>query len=107
MLFSLRRKPCRWVFVHFRCLNARKLRRERSKGEKRTKPQRNYAGHVLFGRCVDFSFGHVFVNLQEVTVKGLEPDIQKLIAKHKAEVKKLKSSHQVLLHKHVMCVINT
>jgi len=30
-----------------------------------------------------------------VTVKGLEPDIQKLIAKHKAEVKKLKSTHQV------------
>ena len=35
------------------------------------------------------------VNQQEVTVKGLEPDIQKLIAKHKAEVKKLKSTHQV------------
>ena len=34
-------------------------------------------------------------NLQEVTVKGLEPDIQKLIAKHKAEVKKIKSTHQV------------
>ena len=32
---------------------------------------------------------------QEVTVKGLEPDIQRLIAKHKAEIKKLKSIHQV------------
>ena len=28
-------------------------------------------------------------------MKGLEPDIQKLIAKHKAEIKKLKSVHQV------------
>ena len=33
--------------------------------------------------------------IKELTVKGLEPDIQKLIAKHKAEIKKLKSSHQV------------
>ncbi|EDO38532.1 predicted protein, partial [Nematostella vectensis] len=32
--------------------------------------------------------------IKEVTVKGLEPDIQKLIAKHKAEVKKIKSVHQ-------------
>ena len=32
--------------------------------------------------------------IKELTVKGLEPDIQKLIAKHKAEIKKLKSSHQ-------------
>ena len=44
-------------------------------------------------------------------MKGLEPDIQKLIAKHKAEVKKLKSTHQVTLprdqclcHYHVTCV---
>ena len=28
-------------------------------------------------------------------MKGLEPDIQKLIAKHKAEIKKLKAMHQV------------
>lgn len=35
--------------------------------------------------------------IKEVTVKGLEPDIQKLIAKHKAEVKKLKSTHQAEL----------
>ena len=40
-------------------------------------------------------FKHVCLDQQEVTVKGLEPDIQKLIAKHKAEVKKLKSTHQV------------
>ena len=33
--------------------------------------------------------------IKELTVKGLEPDIQKLIAKHKAEIKKLKSGHQV------------
>ena len=33
--------------------------------------------------------------LQEMTVKGLEPDIQKLIAKHKAEIKKIKAMHQV------------
>ena len=33
--------------------------------------------------------------IKELTVKGLEPDIQKLIAKHKAEIKKLKSTHQV------------
>ncbi|XP_028395235.1 centrosomal protein of 131 kDa-like [Dendronephthya gigantea] len=32
--------------------------------------------------------------IKELTVKGLEPDIQKLIAKHKAELKKLKSVHQ-------------
>ncbi|XP_020895169.1 centrosomal protein of 131 kDa isoform X2 [Exaiptasia diaphana] len=35
--------------------------------------------------------------IKEVTVKGLEPDIQKLIAKHKAELKKLRSSHQAEL----------
>lgn len=35
--------------------------------------------------------------IKEVTVKGLEPDIQKLIAKHKAEVKKIKSTHQAEL----------
>ena len=35
------------------------------------------------------------VSSQEVTVKGLEPDIQKLIAKHKSEFKRLKSLHQV------------
>lgn len=35
--------------------------------------------------------------IKEVTVKGLEPDIQKLIAKHKAELKKLKSTHQAEL----------
>ncbi|CAB3992815.1 centrosomal of 131 kDa isoform X2 [Paramuricea clavata] len=32
--------------------------------------------------------------IKELTVKGLEPDIQKLIAKHKAEIKRLKSTHQ-------------
>ena len=42
-----------------------------------------------------YNFDTPFYILQEVTVKGLEPDIQKLIAKHKAEVKKLKSTHQV------------
>uniref|UniRef100_A0A8D0U125 Centrosomal protein 131 n=1 Tax=Sus scrofa TaxID=9823 RepID=A0A8D0U125_PIG len=31
--------------------------------------------------------------IKEITVKGLEPEIQKLIAKHKQEVKKLKSLH--------------
>ena len=31
-------------------------------------------------------------------MKGLEPDIQKLIAKHKAELKKLKSVHQVRVY---------
>ena len=36
-------------------------------------------------------------SLQEMTVKGLEPDIQKLIAKHKAEIKKIKAMHQVIL----------
>ncbi|XP_048575628.1 centrosomal protein of 131 kDa isoform X2 [Nematostella vectensis] len=35
--------------------------------------------------------------IKEVTVKGLEPDIQKLIAKHKAEVKKIKSVQQAEL----------
>eukprot|EP00794_Sanderia_malayensis_P008773 gene8773-9710_t len=32
--------------------------------------------------------------IKEMTVKGLEPDIQKLIAKHKAEIKKLKAMQQ-------------
>jgi len=32
--------------------------------------------------------------IKEMTVKGLEPDIQKLIAKHKAEIKKIKASTQ-------------
>uniref|UniRef100_A0A4W2FV22 Centrosomal protein 131 n=1 Tax=Bos indicus x Bos taurus TaxID=30522 RepID=A0A4W2FV22_BOBOX len=31
--------------------------------------------------------------IKEITVKGLEPEIQKLIAKHKQEVKKLKGLH--------------
>ncbi|XP_023507587.2 centrosomal protein of 131 kDa isoform X1 [Equus caballus] len=31
--------------------------------------------------------------IKEITVRGLEPEIQKLIAKHKQEVKKLKSLH--------------
>ena len=30
----------------------------------------------------------------EITVRGLEPEIQKLIARHKAEVKKIKSLHE-------------
>ena len=34
---------------------------------------------------------------QEMTVKGLEPEIQRLIAKHKAEIKKLKSIHEAEL----------
>lgn len=33
--------------------------------------------------------------IKEMTVKGLEPDIQKLIAKHKAEIKKIKAMKQV------------
>ena len=33
--------------------------------------------------------------IKEITVKGLEPDIQKLIAKHKAEIKKIKAMKQV------------
>ncbi|XP_004404558.1 PREDICTED: centrosomal protein of 131 kDa [Odobenus rosmarus divergens] len=32
--------------------------------------------------------------IKEITVRGLEPEIQKLIAKHKQEVKKLKSLHE-------------
>jgi 5-azacytidine-induced protein 1 len=32
-----------------------------------------------------------------MTVKGLEPEIQRLISKHKAEVKKLKSIHEAEL----------
>ncbi len=34
---------------------------------------------------------------QEITVKGLEPEIQRLIASHKAEMKKLKSIHEAEL----------
>ncbi|XP_043941012.1 centrosomal protein of 131 kDa isoform X2 [Protopterus annectens] len=35
--------------------------------------------------------------IKEITVKGLEPEIQKLIAKHKQEVKKLKALHEAEL----------
>lgn len=35
--------------------------------------------------------------IKEITVKGLEPDIQKLIAKHKAEIKKIKAMKQVFI----------
>lgn len=35
--------------------------------------------------------------LQEMTVKGLEPEIQRLIAKHKAELKKMNSIHEAEL----------
>ena len=34
---------------------------------------------------------------QEMTVKGLEPEIQRLIAKHKEEMKKVKSIHEAEL----------
>lgn len=33
--------------------------------------------------------------IKEITVKGLEPEIQRLIAKHKAEVQKIKVLHEV------------
>ncbi|XP_023960426.2 centrosomal protein of 131 kDa isoform X3 [Chrysemys picta bellii] len=35
--------------------------------------------------------------IKEITVKGLEPEIQKLIAKHKQEIKKLKTLHEAEL----------
>ncbi|XP_072414876.1 centrosomal protein of 131 kDa isoform X2 [Chiloscyllium punctatum] len=35
--------------------------------------------------------------IKEITVKGLEPEIQKLIAKHKQELKKLKALHEAEL----------
>ncbi|CAK7289977.1 Centrosomal protein of 131 kDa [Vulpes lagopus] len=35
--------------------------------------------------------------IKEITVRGLEPEIQKLIARHKQEVKKLKSLHEAEL----------
>uniref|UniRef100_A0A3Q2YDB0 Centrosomal protein 131 n=1 Tax=Hippocampus comes TaxID=109280 RepID=A0A3Q2YDB0_HIPCM len=39
--------------------------------------------------------------IKEITVKGLEPDIQKLISKHKQELKKLRTLHEAeLLHAH-------
>ena len=34
---------------------------------------------------------------QEMTVKGLEPEIQRLIAQHKTELKKIKSIHEAEL----------
>ena len=40
--------------------------------------------------------------IKEITVKGLEPEIQRLIAKHKAEVQKIKVLHEVrLIHPYV------
>lgn len=35
--------------------------------------------------------------IKEMTVKGLEPEIQRLIAKHKAEIKKIKSVQEAEL----------
>jgi len=35
--------------------------------------------------------------IKEMTVKGLEPEIQRLIAKHKAEVQKIKVLHEVIM----------
>ncbi|XP_077979762.1 centrosomal protein of 131 kDa-like [Glandiceps talaboti] len=35
--------------------------------------------------------------IKEITVKGLEPEIQRLIAKHKGEVKKIKTIHEAEL----------
>ncbi|XP_053151941.1 centrosomal protein of 131 kDa isoform X2 [Hemicordylus capensis] len=35
--------------------------------------------------------------IKEITVRGLEPEIQKLIAKHKLEIKKLKTLHEAEL----------
>ncbi|XP_022092605.1 centrosomal protein of 131 kDa-like [Acanthaster planci] len=35
--------------------------------------------------------------IKEITVKGLEPEIQRLIASHKAEIKKLKAIHEAEL----------
>ncbi|KAK7506382.1 hypothetical protein BaRGS_00002494 [Batillaria attramentaria] len=35
--------------------------------------------------------------IKEMTVKGLEPEIQRLIAKHKAEIKKIKQVHEAEL----------
>uniref|UniRef100_A0A7N4P0A4 Centrosomal protein 131 n=1 Tax=Sarcophilus harrisii TaxID=9305 RepID=A0A7N4P0A4_SARHA len=35
--------------------------------------------------------------IKEITVRGLEPEIQKLIAKHKQEIKKLKTLHEAEL----------
>lgn len=36
----------------------------------------------------------LFFYLQEMTVQGLEPEIQRLIAKHKNEIKKIKQIHE-------------
>ena len=44
--------------------------------------------------------------IKEMTVKGLEPDIQKLIAKHKAEIKKIKAMSQVSDYKIYFHVLN-
>ena len=35
--------------------------------------------------------------IKEMTVKGLEPEIQKLIAKNKAEIKRLNAVHEAEL----------
>ena len=39
----------------------------------------------------------IFITNQEMTVKGLEPEIQRLIAKHKGEIKKIKQIHEAEL----------
>ena len=44
--------------------------------------------------------------IKEITVKGLEPDIQKLIAKHKAEIKKIKAMKQVNINDRSFIISN-
>jgi 5-azacytidine-induced protein 1 len=42
-------------------------------------------------------FVHSILLVQDMTIKGLEPDIQRLINKHKAEIKRIKEQHEAEL----------
>ena len=45
----------------------------------------------------EISYALICISIQEMTVKGLEPEIQRLIAKHKGEIKKIKQIHEAEL----------
>ena len=44
--------------------------------------------------------------IKEATVRGLEPEIQRIIAKSKSEMQKMKALHEVHVHVHVCTYVH-